>query len=1444
MKHLIWILIIICTLLTKSFAQVTADFSTDITEACSSASVTFTNNSIPDTGLAYQWDFGNGHTSSLKNPTAAYTHPGLYTVTLTVTDGVNSDTQTKTNYISIWSLPEAALEIIGNISGCAPFNRQFVDSSVPGNGTLTNWKWDFGDGTLSNEQNPTHIYEFQNNYSVSITVTDEHGCSDIGFADSVISVYKPHASFIADYISACSPQQDVNFYNNSYGDGNLLYEWDFGDSNISYEQNPVHTYNTNGIFDISLTVTDKHSCTDTLLKEKYINLSGVDAAFSVNKDTLCSDEKLILTNTSANAYNYIWDFGDGTSSDEKNPSHIYTQPGTYEIILKAFHATGCSDSYSKIINVENIVADFNLSDNYSCQVPVEIQYNNLSVNAEVYEWHLGNGTLSDEKNPKVVYSENGIYSDTLIVYSPHGCKAEKIIDSAVVIRIPRAYFTPNQLDDSWGIKGCTPLTVNFFDKSFYNNSYDSIEQYYWDFGDGTSSNEINPSHIFYGVGKSLVRYYFVTKRGCVSANYYAIARTGTKQNADFYKNLPDTVCASQAVQFFDDSQDSTLVDEWYWRFGDGYYSMKKNPVHMYADTGYMDVKLQAYYNGCGAAELKEKYIYIKGPVIAPEYDIDCKNPYDAILKSNAIDAEKVYWDFGDGSPVDSINFNPIHTYPENKVYTYNLFTVNKSNNCSYNLSDIVIIKDIKALFNNDTTYGCENLEINVNSKESEDEYYFKKDNTYGLYYWDFGDGTSIHTNNSDISHTYLKKGTYNLKLLVKDFRGCADSSEQKIKIYKPETEFEAENMSGCMPINIDFINKVQSDTTISFWKWDFGDESVSNEQNPSHIYDKFGIYNVSLQVTDTLGCTGKLTKINYIEAMQPIPDFIADDMTICLGDTVSFIPADTDRIASYWWDFGDGISSSEQYPEHIYDTAGYYPVTLTLVDNHGCDSTRTITDYIYMQNIPQPKFSSTDSVSECYPLTVNFEDTTNNSDVIDWLWDFGDGETSSHLKFPEHIYTAPGLYNVSLNLTTSNGCRNEILKSDFINIKGPYAEIIAPDTVCRNENVTLTADKKRDVFELQWIFGDGATSFSDTTVHAYDNIGYVRPVLLLKSDAAGTCDIYLEDSIYIPQLIPVINTTDNLFSGCMPFQLNASNNCNDADSWFWNFGDGNYSSVPNPHHIYSNSGTYFLELNISNKFGCSDSSSVPVEIFALPNIDVSADTLICRGEELSLTADGAQAYEWYPKIWLSEDNPNIPLAKPDSTITYSVTGTDFNGCRNTSSVTVRVQQIPKVNLKDTSIIIGETVLFDAYSKDIATYDWFPDYNINCTYCPSVAVNPVESTVYSLTVTDTANCFTVTYDVNIDILKKFTVDVPNAFTPNNDGINDVLYAEGWGIENLTDFKIFNRYGEIVFETNNKNEGWDGTYKGKLQNIETYTYLITVQTYDNKFITKRGTVKLLK
>ncbi len=231
---------------------------------------------------------------------------------------------------------------------------------------------------------------------------------------------------------------------------------------------------------------------------------------------------------------------------------------------------------------------------------------------------------------------------------------------------------------------------------------------------------------------------------------------------------------------------------------------------------------------------------------------------------------------------------------------------------------------------------------------------------------------------------------------------------------------------------------------------------------------------------------------------------------------------------------------------------------------------------------------------------------------------------------------------------------------------------------------------------------------------------------------------------------------------------------------------------------------------------------------------------------VQLTAQGGNAIMWYPTEGLNNPSSYTPTASPDSTTTYTATIYDTHGCSNSQSLTVFVQQPPLLShSNDTTIIIGENVnIWTLSNQTHITYEWSPSNGLSCTNCPNPTAKPLETTTYTVTIRDSLSCFEITETITIHVKEEYTIDVPTAFTPNGDGINDIVYVRGWGLKQLKEFKIFNRWGQCIFETDDFSVGWDGTYKGVKQDIDTYAYIVKAITYANKEISKNGLINLLR
>jgi len=392
-------------------------------------------------------------------------------------------------------------------------------------------------------------------------------------------------------------------------------------------------------------------------------------------------------------------------------------------------------------------------------------------------------------------------------------------------------------------------------------------------------------------------------------------------------------------------------------------------------------------------------------------------------------------------------------------------------------------------------------------------------------------------------------------------------------------------------------------------------------------------------------------------------------------------------------------------------------------------------------------------------------------------------------------------------------------------------------------------------------FGDGSANTtnaggnpSDTIFHTYTEFGKFYPIIYLRNGKQGNlaCDFAFISKTYI--------ITDTVFAdfslsdstGCMPLTVLLADSSLRANAYVWDFGDlsPNFTGANPISHNYSLPGKYTLSLIVTSIRGCTDTLLKPLEVFPLPVVDAKGDTLICFDETTQLTAtqNVFYRYQWTPSQGLSNDTIYNPMATPDTTVYYFVTVTDTNGCKNTSAspINVKVQRYLLLDAyPDTAIIVGEKVILNLNSNEgVVNYQWSPSDGLSCITCPNPVANPLVTTTYTVTVKDLNGCFENKATVVVIILDKFTVNVPEAFTPNGDGKNDIIYVRGWGIAELLEFKIFNRWGELVFISNDINKGWDGIYRGNPQNMDSYVYYVRAKSFYGVEAERKGSFTLIR
>jgi len=304
---------------------------------------------------AWRWDFGDGNTSIEKNPVHTYNKSGRYTVTLTASNANGSNALTKSSYIAVSSVlaAPAASFSASPISGRAPLTVGFTDQST---GSPNSWKWDFGDGSNSTENNPVHTYNESGLYSVKLAVSNSNGSNALtktGYIAVSGILNTPVTSFSASPTSGKTPLT-ISFTEQSTGSP-TSWRWVFGDGNTSTEKNPVHTYNKSGLYSVTLTASSANG-SNALTKTGYIAVSNsLAAAFSASPGSGPAPLNVSFTDNSTGLPNtWKWDFGDGNNSTEKNPVYVYNKTGRYTVSLTVNNSESIStETRSRYIIVNN-----------------------------------------------------------------------------------------------------------------------------------------------------------------------------------------------------------------------------------------------------------------------------------------------------------------------------------------------------------------------------------------------------------------------------------------------------------------------------------------------------------------------------------------------------------------------------------------------------------------------------------------------------------------------------------------------------------------------------------------------------------------------------------------------------------------------------------------------------------------------------------------------------------------------------------------------------------------------------------------------------------------------------------------------------------------------------------------------------------------------------------
>lgn len=1328
-------------------AQITANFNATPSSGCSPLVVRFTDQST-GSPTQWRWDLGNGTISFLQNPAATYFTPGKYTVKLVARNASGVDSITKTEYIEVFAKP--VVNFSASItSGCYPLGVDFTDQTNPGSGTIVSWLWDFGDGSTSTEQNPSHIYNSDRNFNVTLQVRNSNGCVSTLTKTSMIQISTGVlAKFTNDNPQTCTAPVTINFQNQSTGTGVVNYQWDFGDGATSTLLSPSHTYSSNGTYTVRLIVTNSNGCTDTTIKPNAVTVGSVNAAFTSPANT-CQGSSTVFTNGSVPVPASVqWFFGDGNSSTEFSPVYTYNTAGTFNVKMVA-NFGACKDSLIRPITVfAKPTAAFNTADTASCKAPFTVNFNNQSVSAASQLWYFGDNTTSTLVSPVHIYNSTGSFTVKLSVTNTNGCSDSITKINYINILRPQARIT--NVPDS----NCVPFTKTF-DLSV--TTPEPVASYLWNFGDGGTSTDAAPTYTYNTEGVYNISAIIITTTGCTDTTRVTRAIiTNNKPTANF-SATPTTTCAKMSVGFTDLSTGGPT--RWLWEFGDSTTATVQNPAHLYVDTGLFTVKLKIWKGGCLDSFVIQDYIRINPPIAKFNIGMNCKKPFERVFTDQSIGAEEWHWNFGDGNT--STTQSPVHIYTAPGVYTITLRVVNNTYGCEYTTTKQITVVDVTTDFSTPDTAVCRGNSITFTSTANP--------TNVSLFFWNFGGSTpSIPSVTNSYTYTYNSSGTYTVSLITTDIAGCKDTviKTAYINVNGPVAKFSPSVAGACLNNAIVFSDSSVTGGThpITQWEWNYGDNSTETLSSPpfQHLYNTAGSYVVKLKITDSKGCTDSSQLTTALIISKPKADFSTVDTFTCPGRDVRFVNQSSGPSLSYVWNFGDNTTTPSQNPIHSYNANGTYSVKLVITDQFGCSDSITKANYINVST-PTALFTLSDSVSNCPPLVTTLTNQSTGAQSI--KWDFGDS-TYSTAPAPVHFYSYPGTYYITLTVTGTGGCTATYQRK--VVVKGPEGSFTyTPLTGCNPVSVNFSAvTNGRNTFV--WDYNDGTTiPTNDSTVaHIYTYPGKYVPKLILIDQAGCQVPIIGNDTIVVSSIKANFSFNNQLLcdSGIVSFSDSSIATLDIISTYQWNFGDGNVSGSKNPVYHYSSTGIFYPTLISVTEKGCTDTltSATPIRVVASPDIDIIASPNGCAPLLVTfngqLVAPDSSTINWQWDFANGNTSSSVNPAAQNYTTAgiynVSLKATNSSGCIDTVTKTIEAYSIPVVSAgADFILCKGSSHTIEATGA--STYSWSPSAGLSCVDCATPSTTTSGDITYVVTGTSSQGC-SAKDSVAVRVKDKFTM----------------------------------------------------------------------------------------
>jgi gliding motility-associated-like protein len=1395
-----------------------ADFIAGVATGCAPFSVGLQNisGSADTSALSYEWKTSAGHQSAEKSPVFVFTAPGKYTVSLKVTaPGGCEDSVVKTNYITVNTKTPVELTTVQTKFCSVPATVTF--NPLPAG--LSNVKWIWSDATVTTEINPVKVFSNYGSYSLALITQNTNGCFDTVVKPDYIRISRPGFTLSLSAKKGCRPLSVTMMA----ADTSLVpltnWQWSLDNIPFAITQNTTRIFTDTGVHVVRCIGTNPLGCTVIVYDTIKVGME-THPSFTTDKPSACfSDGRFVFTNHTNDslpkAEEFNWNFRDASVSVEEHPVHRYTDTGLFKVTLYSV-LKGCTTVVSSNgIRVNGPKANFN--------VPVVNCFNdstvftNTSKGGNKWQWTLGDGTPATTKNVKHQYGSSGTFDIVLIAQDTlTGCM-DTASGSVTVPQAPTVNFA--QTD----IAGCPGFSSTFSEKSVYGPG--TVKAWQWKFGDGQEASGAKPQLYFNQKGYHYVKLTLIDLRNC-AFSFRKDSAIHVYGGAAAFTLTPEIGCMPLAVTVSDQSvSDFAVVNrKWVWGTTDSITTTN-------AVTSYTYTKLPADQNAGftvqltisdtkGCKYLTTRKVRPAKPVPAFTTSIIKRCGYDSVMfvanqsASAGIGPFSFTWDLGDG---DQSNLpKPVKKYTSGEHSYMIRLVVKDSNQCADSALKLIHI--------NTRTPVAGFLATPEGILDCPGPPIFFTDTTIkgatGIFswLWDFGDSTKSVLRNP--AKTYLIPGIYDLRLTITDSLGCVSTvfKPNLIKIAGPVASYTFKPLSGCAPLSVAF--KATSSNTRKF-EWDLGDGMIDTNAMHTYAYTRPGVYIPNLTIEDSAGCKRALPYADTIKVFAlPKPDFETDKSIICKGSSIAFnnLSAHDKPITAFVWNIGAGkmITQNDQQPfSHAFYQTGTFTVRLRATDALGCTDSIVKTGVVVVTD---------DTIAPAIPHLYRASVTDNQSTVMEF-------SRNNERDFLEYVvyynYNASGQSATSLSRQLYD---TVFTQAQLNTLNNSYSYAVAAKDVCLNvsklspvhSTIELTAKPEINAIRLDWNPYKGWKAIRGYEVYRLNTSGTYEHIKTVSAAVNG----YLDTSVQCLQ--PV-------FYKIKAVEENG-------------FGMESWSDTSGARPVFKNT----LPSTQNIRATVTDNKQVRVEWQSRQHREYFK-AIIYR------SVDDQEPVP-YQEV-NAEDTVLVDKDVDVANHTYAYTTYLRDNCGGVSVASnVAKTILLKIELKENDQSQYNPELswnrYAAWNSGVEKYDIEFRYDSLREFSSIASTSPDKLRYFDqyMSNTQTQYCYRITayQKDNSKVFSESNVAcvatepklyAPSAFTVNGDNLNETFKLGGIFLEDFT-LKIFNRYGELVFESHDMNTSWDGTYKGNPAPADVYVFMAEGRGRNGKLVTVKGTVTLIR